>query len=73
MSFILLGRDVQEVICSKALKTISWGCWEWGKVDVPQKLDVARSGALEQVVSPFQVSEGGKPDSRYSLSLAEAG
>lgn len=36
-----------------------------------QKLNLARSGALGQVVSPCQVSEGGKPASRYSLSLAE--
>lgn len=38
-----------------------------------QKLNLARSGARGQVVSPCQVSEGGKPASRYSLSLAEAG
>lgn len=34
---------------------------------------MARSGALGQVVPPCQVSEGGKPASGYSLSLAETG
>lgn len=56
------------MVCGKV-----WGCWGQGKVDVTQNLNLARSGALGQVVSPFQVSECGKPASRYSLSLAEAG
>lgn len=75
MSFI--GSDVQEVVCGKALKTISGGFWElgrWGEeIDVSQKFKMAGLWSLGQVVSPCQLSEGGKPASRYSLSLVEAG
>lgn len=34
---------------------------------------MAKSGILGQVVPLCQVSEGGKPASEYSLSLAETG